>query len=529
MAENVEYILSLKDLFLSKIKEADSAAKGLEGTIDGIKTGIAAAFSGYALGGFINSVVTAGAKVEDARTGLTTLLRDSNEAQRVISNTMSDATKMPFGFEPLLMANKALISAGENADAARETVINLGNAIAATGGGDVELQGMVVNMQQIRNTGVATAQDIKQFAFAGINIYKILADATGKNIDQIKDTAVSYDMLVGALKKAHDIGGAYANGLENMAGNTSVQISNMGDAIFQLKVKMFDDLKPAISIVIEKMSGFIDSMRDAWDWSVKNKEAIQALGITIGITAISIGLYNSYLKFTTIYTAAAATVTELYGWYTLATAEGMGVLTAAQFALNAVMSANPIGIVVVALAALAGGIYYAWQKSEQFRGGVMGVWEVLKGLFNFVVAAGSGLGTYLEGVFTLDTAKIKEGAVQVAQAWKDMDLEGDYNKGFIIGASSQAGKSGLDTDFGNNSKKNLIPAGKTSAATQGKTPSAANVTGQKLYTINISIDSLVKDFRVQTTNMTEGAGKVKDLVTQALLSAVNDSQIIAER
>lgn len=534
MAENVEYILSLKDLFLSKIKEADSAAKGLEGTIDGIKTGIAAAFSGYALGGFINSVVTAGAKVEDARTGLTTLLRDSNEAQRVISNTMSDATKMPFGFEPLLMANKALISAGENADAARETVINLGNAIAATGGGDVELQGMVVNMQQIRNTGVATAQDIKQFAFAGINIYKILADATGKNIDQIKDTAVSYDMLVGALKKAHDIGGAYANGLENMAGNTSVQISNMGDAIFQLKVKMFDDLKPAISIVIEKMSGFIDSMRDAWDWSVKNKEAIQALGITIGITAISIGLYNSYLKFTTIYTAAAATVTELYGWYTLATAEGMGVLTAAQFALNAVMSANPIGIVVVALAALAGGIYYAWQKSEQFRGGVMGVWEVMKGFGNFIVTYFKSVGEILAGVFTLDADRIVAGTKGAIKAYYDlgMNVGANFQKGYSKGVNDLK-KDELDAPLSKKgpatakSKFGMSPAGPAAKGT--KTPSAANVTGQKVYTINISIDSLVKDFKVQTTNMTEGAGKVKDLVTQALLSAVNDSQIIAER
>lgn len=513
MAENVEYILSLKDLFSSKIREADSAAKGLEGTIDGIKTGIAAAFSGYAIGSFINSMVTAGAKVEDARTGLTTLLRDSNEAQRVINNTMSDATRMPFGFEPLLMANKALISAGENADSARETVINLGNAIAATGGGDEELQGMVVNMQQIRNTGVATAQDIKQFAFAGINIYKILADATGKNIDQIKDSAVTYDMLVGALRKAHDVGGAYANGLENMAGNTSVQISNMGDAIFQLKVKMFDDLKPAISAVISGMASLIGSLRGVWDWSVKNVEVFKAIGVTIGIVGGAWIIYQASLIATTVPTI---------------------VMTAAQWALNAALNANPISIVVVALAALSGAIYYAWQKSETFRGTVIGIWEVMKGFGNFIVTYFKSVGEIIAGVFNLDADRIVAGTKGAIKAYYDlgMNVGSNFQKGYSKGVADIAAK---DLKGENPTGKGMakMPSGTAPAFSEKtkalKTPSAANVTGQKVYTINISIDSLVKDFKVQTTNMTEGAGKVKDLVTQALLSAVNDSQIIAER
>jgi hypothetical protein len=113
-----------------------------------------------------------------------------------------------------------------------------------------------------------------------------------------------------------------------------------------------------------------------------------------------------------------------------------------------------------------------------------------------------------------------------------MNVGANFQKGYSKGVADIAAK---DLKGENPTGKGMakMPSGTAPAFSEKtkalKTPSAANVTGQKVYTINISIDSLVKDFKVQTTNMTEGAGKVKDLVTQALLSAVNDSQIIAER
>lgn len=73
--------------------------------------------------------------------------------------------------------------------------------------------------------------------------------------------------------------------------------------------------------------------------------------------------------------------------------------TAAQWLLNAAMTANPIGIVIVAIAALVAGLIYAYKKSEKFRAIVDGafhviaesakwMWnKVLKPTFNFLVKA----------------------------------------------------------------------------------------------------------------------------------------------
>ena len=70
---------------------------------------------------------------------------------------------------------------------------------------------------------------------------------------------------------------------------------------------------------------------------------------------------------------------------TLAYAAASGVVRAAtlawigvQWLLNAALNANPIGIAVVAIAALVGGIILAYKKSETFRNIVHAVWNGIK-------------------------------------------------------------------------------------------------------------------------------------------------------
>lgn len=52
--------------------------------------------------------------------------------------------------------------------------------------------------------------------------------------------------------------------------------------------------------------------------------------------------------------------------------------TAVQWLLNSALFANPIGLVVLAIAALVAGIIYAWKNSETFRTVVLAVWGAIK-------------------------------------------------------------------------------------------------------------------------------------------------------
>jgi TP901 family phage tail tape measure protein len=60
------------------------------------------------------------------------------------------------------------------------------------------------------------------------------------------------------------------------------------------------------------------------------------------------------------------------------------VVTGAQWLWNAAMTANPIGVTVVAIAALVAGVVLAWKKFEGFRKIIFQGWEALK-LFGNVI------------------------------------------------------------------------------------------------------------------------------------------------
>lgn len=182
------------------------------------------------------------AKMEQYETAFTTLLGDAKEAQKVMAQIREDAARTPFDVDSLTQANQMLISAGISADKARTDVLNLANAIAATGGGSAELSRMAANMQQIRNTGKATAMDIRQFANAGINIYGLLADYTGKTTAEVQKMEVSYEVLTAALAKASEAGGKYAGAMEAQSQTFKGRISTLKDNATQLAGALTEDL-----------------------------------------------------------------------------------------------------------------------------------------------------------------------------------------------------------------------------------------------------------------------------------------------
>lgn len=95
--------------------------------------------------------------------------------------------------------------------------------------------------------------------------------------------------------------------------------------------------------------------------------------------AIAQGAYNAVITLgTTIQTAYATIMTAVSNGTVIATAKTY-LMNTAQTLLNAVMSANPIGLVVVALGALTAGLVYAYKNSETFRKIIDGIWETMKG------------------------------------------------------------------------------------------------------------------------------------------------------
>jgi TP901 family phage tail tape measure protein len=115
-------------------------------------------------------------------------------------------------------------------------------------------------------------------------------------------------------------------------------------------------------------------------WMGENQTVVVVFTATVGGLAAIIVTVNAVTRVWTATTAAWAAIT--------------GAATGAQAAFNAVLLANPIGVVVIAIAALVAGLVIAYKESESFRNIVNSVWETIKGAAAAIGEAVTALVTF---------------------------------------------------------------------------------------------------------------------------------------
>lgn len=213
----------------------------------------------------VSTGVQYNAQLEQYQTALTNMLGSEAEAVALLDEIKQDAAKTPFDTAGLVKANELLISTGIDAESSRRTILALGDAVSATGGGNEELSRMAQNLQQIRNAGKATSADIKQFAYAGIDVYGILADYTGKSAEEVQKMTVTYDLLSNALISAADEGGRYFNSMSTQSETLNGQWSTLKDNATQLAGLMTGDLTDGIKIVVGHMNDLTVAASEAYD------------------------------------------------------------------------------------------------------------------------------------------------------------------------------------------------------------------------------------------------------------------------
>ena len=268
--------------FASKADDAKGSLDGLasadtgSGMFDGLqsavtKGSIAANLFSTVSGKIIEAgkqVVSTGvqynAQLEQYQTALTNMLGSEAEAVALLDEIKQDAAKTPFDTAGLVKANELLISTGIDAESSRRTILALGDAVSATGGGNEELSRMAQNLQQIQNAGKATSADIKQFAYAGIDVYGILADYTGKTAEEVQNMTVTYDLLSNALISAADEGGRYFNSMNTQSETLNGQWSTLKDNATQLAGLMTGELTDGIKVAIGSMNDLTVAAAEAY-------------------------------------------------------------------------------------------------------------------------------------------------------------------------------------------------------------------------------------------------------------------------
>lgn len=293
------------------------------------------------------------AQMEQYRTMFTTLTGSAEEADRIIQQLQADAQKSPFDSASLIQANQYLISAGVSADDARAMINNLGNAVAATGGGSAELERMAQNLQQIQNVGKATSQDIKQFANAGINIYGLLAESTGKTVAEVKEMDVTYEELAKAFAMASSEGGKYYGAMEAQGQTLNGSLSAVTESFQML---MGEITKTAMPVIVQ----ILGKVRDMIKWLSSLSDRTKRIILIVGSVVAALGPALAILG--TIVTTVGSLVSFI------------GMLT------------NPITLVIAAIGLLVAAINWLNKNMETVRSVASSVWSRFKSDLDSIVS-----------------------------------------------------------------------------------------------------------------------------------------------
>lgn len=277
-------------------------------------------------------------------------------------------------------------------DYADRTVYNLGdirNTTAGFAANGVKNAGQLTEaLGNLNAVGGGTSETFTSLASASVQTLAA-GKLTTENWNQIRDAvpgasaAIQKELSAAIqkeLKQAGAFTGDFAKALETgqiSADEYKKAISNLGmqDAAKQAAAStatfegawgglrasitgqlaiILDKVKPAateaMTWLADKLPAALQVAGDAFEFVGRHKDVFGAIAVGVGAMAAAFGAY----RLVSIATATA------------------------QAALNAVMAANPIGLVVLALVGLTAGLVYAWKHSETFRRVVTAAWTGIK-------------------------------------------------------------------------------------------------------------------------------------------------------
>jgi hypothetical protein len=206
-------------------------------------------------------------------------------------------------------------------------------------------------------------------------------------------TLEAQDMILKAIET--QVGGtaeATANASDKMRIGFKLVSEQIGTALLPLFEELVTFLQTS---VIPQMAGLSDFIN-------RNSEAIKIFAIAlVGIVA-TLGTLSLVIKAVNIVMTTFNAIVKI--------------ATIIQAGFNLILSLNPIGLLVIAVAALAAGFVLAYQKIEPFRDLIDSIIQRIKDLGNAI--KNSAVGKSLTGIFNSVAGRAAGGSVMGGQAYR---------------------------------------------------------------------------------------------------------------
>ena len=373
----------------------------------------------------VKSGIDYNASMESYLTNFKVMLGNEEQAAAKLSELRKMAASTPFALSDLTEGTQTLLQFGIAADNTTGVLKQLGDI--SLGNAD-KLQTLVRAYGKMSSAHKVTLENVNMMIDAGFNPLNQICEATGESMSdlykRISDGSVSFEELQYAVQAATSEGGQFYNGMLEASQTFSGRMSTLKDNVSALTGELTSGLFAALGDLVVKLNEVVTSCLDSDEKMAQLKETI---GIATSVVAAAGAAFLAYKGYIALASAAEVAHTAYTAAMTAAHAAaeaGTTGLALAQAALNAVLEANPIGLVVAALAALAAGLTTAYKTSETFRNAVNSAFSAVKNI------AQSAIGTVVDWINEL-VAKINGAAAALANLKNGIGAAADaYNTAY---------------------------------------------------------------------------------------------------
>lgn len=179
----------------------------------------------------------------------------------------------------------------------------------------------------------------------------------GQTLTASAKAQAAYSLIMQQTKTAQGDFARTSDGLANSQRRQAAEAAN-------LSAELGTTLLPTVRVLTNEAIGVLKAFNGL---STEQKNTIVVGGLLLAALGPVVGLIGTLVTVVT----AAAQIIKVLRIATIA-------YSAAQWLLNVALSANPIGLVILAVAALAAGMVWAYQNVGWFRDAVNTAWDGLK-------------------------------------------------------------------------------------------------------------------------------------------------------
>ena len=241
------------------------AQAGFSGFL-GILGRVSAALGGVGFAAAATGSIRLAANLEQATIAFTTMLGSGEKAKAFLDDLANFAASTPFEFTGLQQSSRLLLAFGFEAQNILPIMGRVGDAVAALGGGEAEINRVVRALGQIQAKGKLSAEELMQIAELGIPAYQILQEKLGltsKQLGDIGNQGISSATAINALLEglAERYSGSMAAQSQTLNGLFSTLRDNVTLTLTDLGTRAVEALN--LKDVVQRFIGFTGNIRTA--------------------------------------------------------------------------------------------------------------------------------------------------------------------------------------------------------------------------------------------------------------------------